>query len=81
MTRLKFDPVDLRLLAAFNSSVIIDDNNESAVITDCKVTIVRPSDDKLELTIEFAELDFPILLLRSKTLEELGVKDDDTRGS
>jgi hypothetical protein len=73
MTNLKFDPTDLRLLSAFDSSVIIDDDNESAVITDCKVTIVRSEDDIMELLVEFPNLELPIRLSRTRLLKTLNI--------
>lgn len=76
MPRLKFDPVDLRLLAAFDSSFIVDDNNELASVSGCKIEIVRIDVDKLELTVVFDKVEFPILMSRSQTLKELHVADD-----
>ena len=71
--RIPFDNLDRQMLARFDSDVEINSSGDIAVITDCKIEIVRVADDKLELTVKFSELDFPILLLRAKTLEQLNI--------
>ena len=73
---MKFDSLDRKILAALDDSFIVDDNNEVATITGAiTIKIVRIADDRLELTIEFSELEFPIVLSRAKTLEQLDIAD------
>ena len=38
--------------------------------------LVRTADDRLQLTIEFSEQEFPILLSRTQTLRELNITDE-----
>ena len=77
MTPLKFDSLDRRLLARLDPDFAIDDSGEVASVNGpMRIEIVRVADDQLELTIEFSELEFPILLPRARTMERLGVKDE-----
>jgi hypothetical protein len=77
MARLKFDSMDRQMLTRFDPDVEISNNDEIAVIKGpMRIEIVRIADDKLELNIGFAELDFPIVLSRSQTMSRLGVKDE-----
>jgi len=73
MTHLKLDSLDQRLLAALDEGFIIDDSGESASISGPSIRIVRTADDKLELTIEFSGVEFPIVLSRTQTLRQLHI--------
>ena len=82
MAHLKFDAVDRRALLRLDPEVAIDPSGEVATIEgDVKVEVTRIAADKFELLIKFPELDFPVILLRSKTLDSLDVKPDDSRGT
>ena len=73
MPNLKCDSLDRRLISALDESFIIDDSGESASISGLTIKIVRPADDRLELTIEFNNVEFPILMSRTQTLRQLHV--------
>jgi hypothetical protein len=61
--RIPFDNLDRQMLARFDPDVEINGSSEVAVIKgSMRIEIVRVADDKLELTVGFSELDFPILL-------------------
>ena len=74
--RIPFNEQDKRLLAALDGSCIIDDSNEVAVITDCKIKITRIAADQLEMEVEFANVKLPILMLRSQTMQRFGIKNE-----
>jgi hypothetical protein len=78
MTNLKFDSLDLRVLARFDDSAIVDGDGEVAVIDDVKIGITRIGDDRFEFLIKFPELDFPVVVSRSRTLDTLGIKADES---
>lgn len=73
MTSLKFDSLDKRLLTALDPDFVIDASGEAASISGLTIRIVRPADDRLELTIEFNNVELPVLLSRSQTLRQLHI--------
>jgi hypothetical protein len=75
---MKFDSQEKSMLAALDPDFTISADNETAMLNDVKVKIVRVADDRLELTLELASVDFPIALSRTQTLKQLGIKADES---
>ena len=72
--RLKFDSLDKRLLAARDPDFVIDASNEAAEVSGpMTIRIVRTADDRLQLTIDFSGVEFPIVLSRTQTLRQLHI--------
>jgi hypothetical protein len=71
------DDLDRRVLAAFTEDYSITPDGETGVISsDIKIKLTRTEADRYELLIEFANLQFPIAMLRGKTLASLNIEDD-----
>jgi hypothetical protein len=75
MAHLKFDALDRQILAALDGGFVVEDNELAVLRGAIAIEIVRVADDRLEMMVEFAKVKFPIVMSRSRTAQELGVKE------
>ena len=74
-SNMRLDDQDKQILLALDASFIVDDDKEVATLSGpTTITIIRTAADRLEMTVEFANIDFPIAMLRSQTLKSLGIE-------
>jgi hypothetical protein len=76
---MRLDDKDKAMLAALDEDFIVSADGETATISeDIRIHITRPADNQIQFLIEFQNLEFPVLLLRDKTLTTLGIKTDES---
>ena len=73
---MQLNTVDEKILTALDASFVVDDDKAVATLSSpITIKLIRTAADRLEMTIEFRNIDFPIAMLRSQTLKSLGIKD------
>ena len=73
---MRLDDLDRRALEALDGDFKIIANGERAVISgEMEIEIIRPTDDRLEMTVKFpGGEDFLIRLARAQLLDQLDIE-------
>jgi hypothetical protein len=76
--RVRFDSRDKAALRKLDTDFTIAADGEVATIAgNIEIEIVRVAGERFQLTLNFpGGMEFPILLSRSRTLEQLGFRDE-----
>ena len=72
---MKIDDVDRQILLALDAGFVVEDDEQVATLSGpITIKVIRDAEDILEMTIEFANIDFPIKMSREQTIKSLRIE-------